>query len=77
LFFAFLLLEDYEPDQNLKLSFDSIKLAFQHMPQLTTSGHYGMDFEHLWGCFHLEDLVNGFLQFFKFCFHITHGHIPL
>jgi len=43
-----LFLEDYKPYQRLKLSFDSIKLIFQHMPQLSTSGPFGMIFKHLW-----------------------------
>jgi hypothetical protein len=71
-----LFLEDYELNKNLELSFDYFKLLFQRMPHLLTSGHFGMAFEHLWDCFHLEDLVSGFPQLFQLCFHITQGHIP-
>jgi hypothetical protein len=42
-----LFLEDYELDQNLELSFDSLKLAFQHMLHLSSSGPSKMVFEHL------------------------------
>jgi hypothetical protein len=69
-------LDDYEPDQDLKLSFYSFKLAFQHMPHLLASGFLGMVFEHISDCFHLEDSTSGFPQLFQLCFHITHGHIP-
>jgi hypothetical protein len=31
-------LEDYEPNQNFELFFDSFKEAFQHMPHLSASG---------------------------------------
>jgi hypothetical protein len=64
-------LEDYELDQDFKLSFSSFKLTFQHMPHLSTSGHVGMVFELFWDCFHLENLVNGFFQLFQLCF-ISH-----
>jgi hypothetical protein len=70
-------LEEYEPNQNFKFSFNSFKLAFQHMPHLLASGHYGMVFEHLQDFFNLEDLASGFLQLFQLCFHIVKGHIPL
>jgi len=40
-------LEDYKPNQNLGLSFDSFKLTFQHMPNFFTSGPSGMVFKHL------------------------------
>jgi hypothetical protein len=42
-----LFLKDYKPDQDLELSFDSFKLAFQHMLHLSASGPFGMAFEHL------------------------------
>jgi hypothetical protein len=34
------------------------------MLHLSTSGPFGIVFEHLWGCFHTEDLVSGLLQLF-------------
>jgi len=40
-------LEDYELDQDLKLSFDFFVLAFQHMPHLSANGLFKMVFEHL------------------------------
>jgi hypothetical protein len=70
-----LFLEDYEPNHNLELSFDSFKLTFQHMSNLSISGHFGMVFEHFYNYFHLEDYTNGFSQLFQLCFHITQGHI--
>jgi hypothetical protein len=73
-FFLFFL-ENYEPNQAFELSFDFFKLAFQHMPHLSTSGHFGMVFEHLQNCFHLYDSTNGFLRLFQLCFHIAQGHI--
>jgi hypothetical protein len=54
-------LKDYEPNQDFKLSFDSFKLTFQCMPHLSTSGPYGMVFEHLQNYFHPKDSTNGFL----------------
>jgi hypothetical protein len=39
-------LEDYESNQNLKLSSDSFKVAFQFMPHLSASGPE-MVLEHL------------------------------
>jgi hypothetical protein len=39
-----LFLEDYELDYNFELSFDSFKLAFQHMPHLLASGPSRMIF---------------------------------
>jgi hypothetical protein len=33
--------KDYELDQNLELSSNSFKLAFQRMPHLSTNGHLG------------------------------------
>jgi hypothetical protein len=54
-------LEDYEVDQYLELSSNSFKLVFQCMPHLLANGLYGMVFEHLWDCFHLEDSTNQFL----------------
>jgi hypothetical protein len=39
-------LKNYKLDQDLELSFDSFKLAFQHMPHLLARGHSGMGFEH-------------------------------
>ncbi len=49
---------------------------FQHMLHLSTSGIFGMVFEHFRDYFHFEDSTNGFLQLFQLCFHITQGHIP-
>jgi hypothetical protein len=71
-----LFLKDYKLDQDLKLSFDSFKLAFQRTPHLSSNGPFKMVFEHLWDYFHLKDLMNGFFQLFQLCFHITQGHIP-
>jgi hypothetical protein len=53
-------LDDYELNQNLKLSFDSFKLTFQCMPHLLANGPSKMVFEHLRDCFHPKDLANGF-----------------
>jgi hypothetical protein len=49
-------LEDYKLDQDLKLSFNSFKLTFQHMSHLLVNGPFGMVFEHFWVYFHLKDL---------------------
>ncbi len=69
--------EEYELDhENLELSFDSFKLAFQCMPHLLASDYFRMVFEHLWDCCHLEDLTNGFPQLFQLYSHITQGYIP-
>jgi hypothetical protein len=54
-----LLFEDYELDQDPKLSFGYFKLVFQHMPHLSTSGPFGMVFEHLRDYFHFEDSTSG------------------
>jgi len=35
---------NYEPYQDLELSSNSFKLAFEYMPHLSASGHYGMVF---------------------------------
>jgi hypothetical protein len=59
-----LILEDYEPNQDLKLFFDSFKLAFQRMRHLLISGFFGMVFEHLQDYFHPKTLASGFLQLF-------------
>jgi hypothetical protein len=40
-------LEDYEPNQDLEFFFNSFKLTFQHMPHVSTNGHFRMVFEHL------------------------------
>jgi len=69
-------LKDYKLNQDLKLSFDSFKLSFQHMPDLLASGHSRMGFEHFRDCFHLEDLVSGYSSLFQFSYHIAKGHIP-
>jgi hypothetical protein len=45
------------------------------MSYLSPSGPFGMVSKHLRDCFHLEDLVGGFLQLFQLCFHIAQGHI--
>jgi len=63
--------KDYEPNQDLELSFDSFKLALQCMQLLSASGPFGTVFEHLCNSFHLEDSVSGFLQLFQLCFHIA------
>jgi hypothetical protein len=46
-----LFFKDYKLDQDFKLSSDSFKLAFQHMPHLSSNGPFGMVFEHLWDNF--------------------------
>jgi hypothetical protein len=66
-----LFLEDYKPNQDLELSFDYFKLAFQLMLHLLTNGPSRMVFEHLGDYFHLEDLASGILHLFKLCFHIA------
>jgi hypothetical protein len=43
--------KDYKLDQDFKLSYDSFKLAFQHMLHLSASGPYGMVFKHPPNCF--------------------------
>jgi hypothetical protein len=50
--------------------------TFQHIQNLSISGHFGIVFEHLWDYFQLEDSVGGFPQLFQLCSHITQGHIP-
>jgi hypothetical protein len=57
-----LFFEDYKPNQDLELSFDSFKLA--NVP-------FGMVFEHLRDYYHPQDLTSGFLHLFQFCFHIA------
>jgi hypothetical protein len=42
-----LFFKDYEPNQDLELSSNSFKLAFQCMPHLSMSGPFGMVFQHL------------------------------
>jgi hypothetical protein len=56
-----LFLKDYELDQDFKFSFNSFKLAFQHMLHVLASGHFGMVFEDY---FHPKDSTNGFSQLF-------------
>jgi hypothetical protein len=51
-------------------------LTSQHMSHLSTSGFFGMVFEHFRDCFHFEDSMSGFLQLCQLCFHIAQGHIP-
>ncbi len=70
-------LKDYELDQDIKLSFHYFKLTFQCMSHLSISGLFRMVFEHLWDCFHLEDLASGFPKLFQLCFHSVKSHIPL
>jgi len=45
------------------------------MLHLSTSGPYGMVFEHLQNCFHPKDSTSGFFQLLQLCFHIAQGHI--
>jgi hypothetical protein len=66
-----LFLKDYEPNRDLKYFSNSFKMAFQHMLHLSTSGPFGMVFEHLWDYFHLEDSASGFFKLFQLCYHIT------
>jgi hypothetical protein len=58
-------LKDYELNQYLEFSFDSFKLAFQHMSHLLASGFSRMVFEYLCDCFHPKDSTNGFPQLFQ------------
>jgi hypothetical protein len=67
--------KDYEPNQDLELSFNSFELAFQHMSHLLASGLFKMVFKHLQNYFLLKDSTNEFLQLFQYCFHIAHGRI--
>jgi hypothetical protein len=46
------------------------------MLHLFANGHFGMVFEHLQDCFHLEDFASGLPHMCKLCFHIAQGHIP-
>jgi hypothetical protein len=39
-----LFLKDYKPNQYFELSSDSFKVAFQNMPHLLASNHFGMVF---------------------------------
>jgi hypothetical protein len=59
-----LFLKDCELDQDFKLSFNSFKLAFQRMLDLSVSGFSKMVFEHLRDYFHSKDSTNGFFQLF-------------
>jgi hypothetical protein len=70
-------LKNNKLNQNFELSSNFFKLTFQRMPHLSTNDPFGMIFEHLWNCFHLEDSMGGFPQLFQFCSHIAKGHIPL
>jgi hypothetical protein len=45
--FFLLFLEDYELDQDLKISSNFFKLTFQFMLHLSINGHYGMVFEQI------------------------------
>jgi len=56
-----LFLQDYKPDQDLKLFSNSFKLTFQCMPHISVSGPSRMVFEHFWDCFHHENSMSGFL----------------
>jgi hypothetical protein len=59
-----LFFEDYKPDQDLELSSDFFKLAFQCMSYLLTSDPSQMIFEHLQDCLHPNDSTSGFPQLF-------------
>lgn len=50
---------DFQPNSNLELSVDFFRSTFLHMFHLSSSGLYGMVFEHLQDYFDLKDLVNG------------------
>jgi hypothetical protein len=69
-YFSFFL-KDYEPNQDLELSYNSFKLAFHCMPHLSTSGPFKMVFKCLRNCFHLKNSTSGFLQLFQLFSHIT------
>jgi hypothetical protein len=69
-------LKDYEPDQDLKFSYNSFKLAFQRMSHLSANGPFGMVFKHLQNIFHPKDSASGFPQLFQLYFHIAQSHIP-
>ncbi len=59
-YFSFFL-KDYDLDKDFEVFYDSFKLAFERMLHLSTSSHFEMVFEHLRNCFHVENLVSGFL----------------
>jgi hypothetical protein len=67
--------EDYELDQDFELSSNFFKLAFQFMPNPSTSGPFSIVFEHLRDYFHPKDFANGFPLLFQLCSHIAQGHI--
>jgi hypothetical protein len=46
------------------------------MLHLSTSGFFGIVFEHFQDYFHPKNLANGFPQLFQLCFYIAQGHIP-
>jgi len=71
-----LFVEDYKSNHVFELSFDSFKLAFQHMLHLSTSGPSRMVFEHLRDCFHPKNSMRISPLLFQLCFHISQGHIP-
>jgi hypothetical protein len=48
-------LQKYKPEQDLELSSDSFKLAFQCIPHLLASGPFGMVFKYPQDYFHLKD----------------------
>jgi hypothetical protein len=53
---------DFQPNINLKLSFDSFRLTFMRMFHLSIGGPFGMVFEHLWDVFNFKDFASGFIQ---------------
>jgi hypothetical protein len=66
-----LFLKDYELDQDFELLFNSFKVTFQCMPNLSISGFSRMVFKHFQDFFHLKDYANGFSHLFQLCFHIA------
>jgi hypothetical protein len=68
-----LFVEDYEPNQNLKLFSTSFKLVFGHIPPPLLGGPHDMVFEHLNDLFSSRRFCKW--VFPTICSRITHGHI--
>lgn len=72
-----LFVEDYEPNQNLKLFSNSFKLVFGHIPPLYLV-ILMIWYLNIWMIyFHLEDFASGFSRLFQLCSRITHGHMSI
>jgi hypothetical protein len=53
---------NFQFDSDLELSMDFYRSIFLTMSHLSTSGPFGMVFEHFRNFFDLEDSTNGFIQ---------------